>query len=68
MATETGARLIGYGSELGRLEPSELLVARSLAREMEDAGSLPPGDTPLTVRDDWLFDLELAREESFAVG
>ncbi|MFO8172773.1 MAG: DNA mismatch repair protein MutS [Longimicrobiales bacterium] len=49
--------------ELGRLEPSELLVGRSLAEGMEARGLALPDRLPLTVRDDWLFDETLAREE-----
>ncbi len=63
-------------AELGRLEPSELLVARTVA-EAREPGGAPGGEAPekgadggsvvgaypLTVRDDWIFDMELAREE-----
>ncbi len=47
-------------AELGRLEPSELLVPSRLA-----AGDLPltVQTVPLTVRDDWLFDVEGCRLE-----
>ena len=52
-------------NEVGRLEPSELLLARS----SEDAGDLSgigcvnggPGPTR-TYREDWMFDREIARE------
>ncbi|MSR20207.1 MAG: DNA mismatch repair protein MutS [Gemmatimonadetes bacterium] len=54
----SGAEL---GAELGRLEPSELLVPRAAsedARVNEAAGS-----TARTVRDDWMFDLDGSRDE-----
>ena len=54
-----GERLAG---ELGRLEPSELLLPRSFADAGEAGPRLPHG-VPHTHRDDWLFDEELAREE-----
>ena len=63
-------------AELGRLEPSELLVGRTPSEGMElegalagegsatvPAGASPRGRYSLTVRDDWIFDLELATEE-----
>ncbi|MGW8266425.1 MAG: DNA mismatch repair protein MutS [Longimicrobiales bacterium] len=50
-------------SELGRFEPSELLVGRGLAEELEGGRAQVPPGLPLTCRDDWLFDLALAREE-----
>jgi len=49
--------------ELGRLEPSELLVGRSVAEEDGIEGVEIPEALPLTVRDDWLFDAGFAREE-----
>ena len=53
----------GLGPELGRLEPSELLVPRA----WEAGGGLLDGVTSeaptTTYRDDWLFDAETAREE-----
>ena len=51
--------------ELGRVEPSELLLPRSL-QEDPVVSALPApstGGPARTLRDDWLFDLELAREE-----
>ncbi|HSM03125.1 MAG TPA: DNA mismatch repair protein MutS [Longimicrobiales bacterium] len=51
--------------ELGRVEPSELLLPRSL-QDRPEVASLPApsaGGPARTVRDDWLFDAELAREE-----
>ena len=53
----------GVNAEMGRLEPSEVLVARSLAEELEARTALLPPGLSLTVRDDWLFDGEFAREE-----
>jgi DNA mismatch repair protein MutS len=50
-------------AELGRLEPSELLVSRSL----EADGALDAGEigrvVPRTVRDDWMFETELCEQE-----
>jgi DNA mismatch repair protein MutS len=50
-------------AELGRLEPSELLLPRGLADELQGSRPLLPGGVPVTVRDDWLFDERTAREE-----
>jgi DNA mismatch repair protein MutS len=54
-------------SELGRLEPSELLIPRSMKEEGEGGLFLeadgPGGGTPRTFRDDWTFDFEIARDE-----
>jgi DNA mismatch repair protein MutS len=61
----------GLPDELGRLEPAELLLPRSLA---EGDGMAPagvpadrsagsPAGPSLTHRDDWLFDEAVAREE-----
>ena len=50
-------------AELGRLEPSELLVARSVAEELQAAPNSTPASFPFTIRDDWVFDEKLAREE-----
>ncbi len=48
--------------ELGRLEPSELLLPRTL--EHANAVPLPASGGPLrTYRDDWLFDPQTAGEE-----
>jgi DNA mismatch repair protein MutS len=71
--------LASLGAELGRLDPAELLLPRSL----EDRLATPPGSdgahpdpvqealgpegtasrATRTVRDDWLFDTELGRDE-----
>jgi DNA mismatch repair protein MutS len=50
-------------AELGRLEPSELLVPRGSAQELQGPGRGMPGGVPLTLRDDWLFHQQGAREE-----
>ncbi len=50
-------------AELGRLEPSELLVSRGVAEELESTLKGALSSYPLTVRDDWVFDEALAREE-----
>jgi DNA mismatch repair protein MutS len=50
--------------ELGRLEPSELLLPRSLE---EDQRFPSDGSGPVpTYRDDWIFDTELGREALLA--
>ncbi len=49
--------------ELGRLEPSELLVGKGWAGELSLDRTGQGGLIPLTQRDDWLFDEPLAREE-----
>ena len=50
-------------AELGRLEPSELLVSGSGAQELRLSSDGSPLDPSLTIRDDWVFDEKLAREE-----
>ncbi len=63
---ELEAQAVGpgeLGSSLSRLEPSELLVARSLAEEPEVSRLALASGAAQTVRDDWVFDAELAREE-----
>ncbi len=47
--------------ELGRLEPSELLLGRS--QEGALAGEGGESSAALTLRDDWLFDHEFGKEE-----
>ncbi|MDT8342016.1 MAG: DNA mismatch repair protein MutS [Longimicrobiales bacterium] len=51
--------------EVGRIEPAELLLPRSLQEDPALAGVASPleGGPARTVRDDWVFDAELAREE-----
>jgi DNA mismatch repair protein MutS len=55
------------GDELGRLEPSEILISEGAAEELAKEWGTESGggsDTlPLTVRDAWFFDEPLAREE-----
>ena len=50
-------------AELGRLEPSELLLPRNRAGEVQGSRRALHGEVPLTLRDDWLFDQQMAREE-----
>lgn len=55
-------------AELGRLEPSEVLLPRSLADSEAVAFAVPPG-LPVTVRDDWMFEEDVAaREVTAAFG
>jgi len=50
-------------AELGRFEPSELLVGKGWEGSLGDLEGVMPSALPLTRRDDWLFDEGLAREE-----
>ena len=56
-------------AELGRIEPSELLLPRSMEEEVPpaiagaSAGDVVGGSYLVTHRDDWIFDEEMAREE-----
>ena len=53
------------GEALARLEPSELLLPRALARDGDARARLPfalPQGLVLTAREDWVFDLPPARE------
>jgi DNA mismatch repair protein MutS len=50
-------------AELGRVEPSELLLPRGSVQELQSSRRGMPGGVPLTVRDDWLFHQQGAREE-----
>ena len=54
-------------AELGRVEPSELLLPRSLedAEELEVAA--PSSAVPRTVRDDWMFEADVATDELLRV-
>jgi DNA mismatch repair protein MutS len=60
--TARRTRAVELASELGRLEASELLVPRSAAdgdtvlRRAADA-------TPMTVRDDWIFEADVCEDE-----
>jgi DNA mismatch repair protein MutS len=50
-------------AELGRLEPSELLLPRALEELSEmSAESVAPG-VPRTVRDDWMFEADVCSDE-----
>jgi DNA mismatch repair protein MutS len=51
------------GGELGRLEPSELLVARSLGDGLGATLAEETVGFPVTTRDDWVFDEKLTAEE-----
>ena len=48
-------------SELGRLEPSELLLSRSASEDTLPAGVAPRA--PRTVRDDWIFEADVCSSE-----
>ena len=54
-------------AELGRIEPAELLLPRSLedAKELEVAA--PSSVVPRTVRDDWMFEADVATDELLRV-
>jgi DNA mismatch repair protein MutS len=49
-------------AELGRLEPSEVLLPRALAESPEIAFAAP-STLPRTVRDDWMFEEDIAAAE-----
>jgi DNA mismatch repair protein MutS len=50
------------GAELGRIEPSELLVPRALAERPELEHAVPSA-LARTVRDDWMFEEDVAEAE-----
>jgi len=54
---------VELSGELGRFEPSELLVGKGWSEELEAVGEVFSPGLTLTQRDDWLFDEVLAREE-----
>ncbi|HSH75016.1 MAG TPA: hypothetical protein VLA09_05015, partial [Longimicrobiales bacterium] len=56
------ARADELGSELGRLEASELLVPRSAADADARLGAVARAAS-LTVRDDWIFETDVCEEE-----
>ena len=56
------ARASELASELGRLEASELLVPRSAADGQGTVRSVPEG-TPVTLRDDWMFEQDVCGDE-----
>jgi DNA mismatch repair protein MutS len=53
-------------AELGRLEPSELLIPRQLAEDAEIERSAP-STLPRTVRDDWMFEEDITSAELLRV-
>jgi DNA mismatch repair protein MutS len=53
-------------AELGRLEPSEVLVPRALAEDGELDRAVPAG-VPRTVRDDWMFEEDVCGPELLRV-
>ncbi len=48
-------------AELGRMEPSELLLPRTLAED-EGVTAAASASVPRTLRDDWMFEEDVARE------
>ncbi len=50
-------------AELGRLEPSELLLPRSLEGDGVVVGAAPEGAVPRTYRDDWIFERDVCESE-----
>ena len=48
-------------AEFGRLEPSEVMVPRALVERVDFQRAIPP-TTPQTVRDDWMFELDVASD------
>lgn len=53
-------------AELGRLEPSELLLPRRLSESREVAAAAS-ASVPRTVRDDWMFEEDVATDELLRV-
>lgn len=53
-------------AELGRLEPSEVLVPRALAEDVELDRAVP-GGVPRTIRDDWMFEEDVCGPELLRV-
>ena len=51
------------GAELGRLEPSELLLPRALAELSELSVEVVAPGVPRTVRDDWMFEADVCSDE-----
>ena len=54
-------------AELGRLEPSELLLPRSVEDGSELASLGAGEDVPRTVRDDWMFEADICADELLRV-
>jgi DNA mismatch repair protein MutS len=50
-------------AELGRLEPSEILVAKGSVQALSDTSGDDATALPLTIRDDWFFDRSMAGDE-----
>ena len=50
-------------AELGKVEPAELLLPRSLSQEPSFAESFEAAPAPRTLREDWYFDPESCGEE-----
>jgi DNA mismatch repair protein MutS len=62
---EVRARMVhaeDLGTELGRLEASELLVPRGAA-DLDGAVARAADELPTTVRDDWVFEVDLCHDE-----
>ncbi|HUF75734.1 MAG TPA: DNA mismatch repair protein MutS [Longimicrobiales bacterium] len=60
------ARAVELASELGRLEASEVLAPRSLTETDAELRRAADG-TPMTVRDDWIFEPDVCQEELLRV-
>jgi len=54
-------------AELGRLEPAELLLPRSLEGVREIDAAAPSTAVPRTYRDDWMFEIDVSTEELLRV-
>lgn len=66
---EVSVRAVAVGdlrAELGRIEPSELLVPRALCERAEVVAAAP-ASIPRTVRDDWMFEVDVATDELLRV-
>ena len=53
---------VSFARNFGRLEPSEVLLPRALADSPEVAFAAPSA-LPRTVRDDWMFEEDIAAAE-----
>jgi DNA mismatch repair protein MutS len=60
--TARRARGVELASELGRLEASEVLLPRTAADADEELRHAV-GETPVTIRDDWMFEEDVCRAE-----
>ena len=54
-------------AELGRIEPSELLLPRSLEDAKELDAAAPASVVPRTIRDDWMFEADVSTDELLRV-